>query len=99
MAVSEARGLSPCDIRCPQCKKVRTVDPRQARRFREGHIAGTCSVCRGRGATRKATDKAMRYWLTEFGAPVPRHMKARDYLAASGMPSELAQFARECFPP
>jgi hypothetical protein len=32
------------------------------------------------------------------GVDIPRGVKARDHLAASGMPQSLLEFARDCFP-
>lgn len=98
MAITEARGLAPTDIRCPGCGNVRTVDARQARRWREGHIPGDCAKCRGGSATRVARDRDVGYWLRLHGAQIPRGQKARDYVTASGLPPSLAEFAKECFP-
>ena len=98
MAIRAARGLASTDIRCPDCNKVRTVDPRHARRWREGHEPGTCATCRGGSVTRKARDQDYAFWLRSYGVPVPRGQKATQVIAASGIPPDLAEFARSCFP-
>ena len=95
---TEARGLCNTQIRCPQCHHVRQVDPRQARRWRENHIQGLCVTCRGGQATRVARDRDIGYWLKMYGVPIPRGTKARDVITASGIPPELAEYARNCFP-
>ena len=98
VAITEARGLAITDIRCPACRGVRTVDPRQARRWREGHIPGTCASCRGGTASRKARERDIGYWLRLHGAEIPRGVKPRDYITASGAPPSLLEFAKDCFP-
>lgn len=98
MTVRQARGLAVTDIRCPQCNKVRTVDPRHARRWREGHEPGLCAKCRGASATRVARDKDIGFWLNQYGVTVPRGQKARAVVTASGVPPALKEFARSCFP-
>lgn len=97
MAITQARGLASTDIRC-DCGSVRTVDQRQARRWREGHIPGTCASCRGGSVTRVARDRDIGFWLKAYGVKIPRGAKARDVLTASGIPPELAELAREAFP-
>ena len=99
MAITLARGLAATDIRCPDCGNVRTVDRRHARRWREGHDHGTCISCRGGSNVRVARDRDIAYWLRLYGVPVPRGVKARDVITASGVPPDLARFAREVFPP
>lgn len=86
------------DIRCPQCQSVRSVDTRQARRWRQGHITGVCSACRGRSSTRIAKDQHISYWLKLYGVQVPRGQKPRDVIAASGIPPDLARLAKDCWP-
>lgn len=98
MTISSAKGLCVSDIRCPECKRVRTVDPRHARRWREGHEPGLCAKCRGASPTRVARDKDIRFWLNQYGVQVPRGQKARTVVTASGLPPDLADFARSCFP-
>lgn len=98
MAITEARGLCSSDIRCPECSRVRTVDPRHARRWREGHDTGLCARCRGGSATRVARDRDIGFWLKQYGVSIPRGTKAREVVTASGLPDELAEFARSCFP-
>ena len=98
MAITQARGLAPTDIRCPGCQAVRTVDKRQARRWREGHLTGHCVSCRGLPSTRVARERDIGYWLKLHGAQIPRGQKPREFLTASGMPESLKAFARDCFP-
>lgn len=98
MAVTQARALASTDIRCEGCGKVRTVDTRQARRWREGHIPGTCITCRGGSVTRVSGDKHLAFWLTAFGVKVPRG-GARAIITAGGTPPELAQLARDIYGP
>lgn len=98
MTISAARGLASTDIRCPDCHKVRTVDARHARRWREGHEPGLCASCRGGSATRKARDRDYAFWLKQFGVPVPRGTRAMDVIAASGVPPALGEFAKRCYP-
>lgn len=98
MAITQARGLCSTDIRCPGCGDVRTVDVRQARQWREGHIIGTCVTCRGGSKTRVARDRDIGFWLRAYGVDIPRGVKARDVVTASGIPPALAELAREAFP-
>ena len=95
---TEARGLVKTQIRCPQCHHVRNVGDREARKWREHHVAGLCVTCRGGQATRVARDRDIGYWLKMYGVPIPRGTKARDVITASGIPPELAEYARNCFP-
>jgi len=94
LAITKARALHRDDIRCDQCGNVRTVDTRQARRWREGHIAGTCITCRGGSATRVCKDGHLAFWLTAYGVKVPRG-KAREIITAGGTPPELVQLAKD----
>lgn len=57
-----------------------------------------CVVCRGGSATRVARDRDIGFWLRSYGVKIPRGQKARDVLTASGIPDDLAEFARSCFP-
>lgn len=47
---------------------------------------------------RKARDRDIGFWLRLHGASIPKGQKARDYVAASGIPPSLAEFAKDCFP-
>lgn len=96
MATTAHRGLAATDIRC-SCGHVRTVSHRQARQWREGVIPGTCATCRGRSPTRIARDRDVGYWLRLYGVDIPRGQTARQVIAASGIPPDLAEFAKDCF--
>ncbi len=71
MAITVYRGLAATDIRCG-CGNVRTVTHRQARRWREGHIPGTCVACRGGQNARITRDRDLSYWLRLYGVTLPK---------------------------
>lgn len=94
MAIS--RSVASTDIRCPRCGGVRVVDVHTARSKRTSRL---CAACRGQSPTRVARDRDLAFWLRMYGVSVPRGVKARDVLAASGVPPDLADFAKSVFPP
>lgn len=98
MAVSVCRGLASTDIRCPDCNHVRTVSERQARRWQKGEYTGRCSNCRRGHRGRSPRDSDYAYWLRLYGVEIPKGQKALDHVVASGVPPELARFARQVFP-
>lgn len=94
MAISVARDV----IVCPRCGGERIVTQRQSRRAQAQGGGILCSVCRGGGTTRAFSERDLRFWLNHFGAPVPRGVPARKFIAAGGAPPELVDLAHTLFP-
>lgn len=84
-------------IVCHGCGGQRVVTHRQRRRsLQVGGIL--CKSCRGISATRKTSDRDLRFWLQRFGVNCPADTPARDFIAAGGAPHDLVQLAQEVYP-